>query len=43
MSSPRPGPDELLAQNKRWRNEVLEHDPDFFTNLAKGQNPKVPF
>ena len=43
MSAPRPDPGQLLEQNVEWRNEILEQDPEFFINLAKGQIPKVPF
>lgn len=31
----------LLEGNKKWVSEKLELDPDFFTNLAKGQSPQV--
>lgn len=30
---------QLLAQNDVWVREQLEADPDYFTNLAKGQHP----
>jgi carbonic anhydrase len=31
----------LLEGNKRWVEEKLSHDPQFFERLAKGQSPKV--
>lgn len=31
----------LLANNKKWVNEITEKDPDFFINLSKGQAPPV--
>ena len=31
----------LLEGNKKWVSEKLELDPEFFTNLAKGQSPQV--
>jgi carbonic anhydrase len=31
----------LLDGNKAWVAQRLEKDPDFFTNLAKGQRPEV--
>ncbi len=31
---------ELLEKNKQWVQETLELDPDFFTELSKGQAPK---
>ena len=31
----------LLANNKKWVNEITEKDPDFFIKLSKGQAPPV--
>lgn len=31
----------LLAGNKRWVEEKLRQDPEFFERLSKGQNPAV--
>jgi carbonic anhydrase len=31
----------LLDGNKAWVAQKLKEDPDFFTNLAKGQTPQV--
>jgi len=31
----------LLEGNKRWVQEQLNADPDFFTNLSKGQSPQL--
>jgi carbonic anhydrase len=31
----------LLEGNKRWVQQQLNVDPDFFTNLSKGQSPQV--
>jgi carbonic anhydrase len=31
----------LLEGNKRFVNQKLEEDPDFFKNLAKGQSPEI--
>lgn len=31
----------LLEGNKRWVNEKLKENPDFFNNLSKGQSPQV--
>lgn len=31
----------LLAGNKRWVEEKLRQDPEFFERLSKGQNPEV--
>ena len=31
----------ILDNNKRWVAEKVKGDPDFFTNLAKGQSPKI--
>ncbi|MCZ2101568.1 MAG: carbonate dehydratase [Chitinophagales bacterium] len=33
--------DTLLKNNKKWVEEVTEKDPDFFSNLSKGQAPPV--
>lgn len=33
--------DTLLKNNKKWVEEVTEKDPDFFSNLSKGQTPPV--
>jgi len=30
----------LLNGNKKWSDEKLKHDPDFFKNLTLGQNPE---
>lgn len=32
--------DQLLLANKAWAQEKVESSPNFFTNLAKGQNPR---
>ena len=32
---------ELLSGNKRWVQEKLRQDPEFFERLSKGQNPEV--
>lgn len=32
---------ELLERNKKWVNDTLEEDPNFFKNLAEGQKPPV--
>lgn len=32
---------DLLTGNKRWVKEKLQHDPQFFERLAKGQSPEV--
>ena len=29
----------LLIENKAWAQEVKQHNPNFFTNLAEAQNP----
>ncbi|MDQ3072495.1 MAG: carbonic anhydrase, partial [Bacteroidota bacterium] len=31
----------LLAANKEWVKKKTDENPDFFTNLAKGQTPAV--
>lgn len=31
----------LFEQNESWVRETVGEDPDFFTNLAKGQKPEV--
>lgn len=31
----------LLEGNKKWVNQRLDEDPEFFNNLAKGQSPQV--
>lgn len=31
---------ELFENNKAWVESILENDPDYFANLAKGQSPK---
>lgn len=31
----------LLDGNKKWVNDKLAEDPEFFTKLAKGQSPQV--
>ena len=31
----------LLEGNKKWVEKKLEEDPDFFKDLAKGQNPQI--
>ncbi|CAM3337142.1 carbonate dehydratase [Aequorivita lipolytica] len=33
--------DTLIENNKKWVEEKLELDPNYFTNLAKGQSPPV--
>lgn len=30
----------LIANNRKWAETVKKHDPDFFHNLAKVQNPE---
>jgi carbonic anhydrase len=30
----------LLENNKKWVKERTDNDPDYFTNLAKGQSPE---
>ncbi|MEZ4890153.1 MAG: carbonate dehydratase [Crocinitomicaceae bacterium] len=32
---------QLLENNKKWAGEQIEKDPNFFTDLAKGQTPPV--
>lgn len=32
---------QLLENNRNWAKKQLEKDPDFFTDLAKGQTPPV--
>lgn len=32
---------ELIANNRKWADEISERDPDFFTNLAKNQTPEI--
>ncbi|MFN5910895.1 MAG: carbonate dehydratase [Bacteroidota bacterium] len=32
---------QLLVNNKKWVERMLEKDPDFFNKLAKGQQPPV--
>lgn len=32
---------QIFANNQEWINSKLETDPEFFNNLAMGQNPKV--
>lgn len=32
---------QLLDNNKKWVEETLESDPDYFINLSKGQKPPV--
>ncbi|KAG8906516.1 hypothetical protein FRB99_006736 [Tulasnella sp. 403] len=31
----------MFSANAQWANDVLEHDPDFFAESAKGQSPKL--
>ena len=31
---------QLFENNKKWVNDITQENPDFFNNLAKGQNPK---
>ncbi|MEO5600892.1 MAG: carbonate dehydratase [Cyclobacteriaceae bacterium] len=33
--------DELLSGNKAWVQEKLDHDPEFFERLSRGQSPEV--
>lgn len=33
-------PNRLLVKNKAWASEMTKPDPDYFKNLAKGQNPR---
>eukprot|EP01116_Phalansterium_solitarium_P022711 TRINITY_DN7601_c1_g1_i1.p2 TRINITY_DN7601_c1_g1~~TRINITY_DN7601_c1_g1_i1.p2 ORF type:complete len:284 (+),score=39.61 TRINITY_DN7601_c1_g1_i1:67-918(+) len=40
---PRPGTasySQLFANNRRWAGEKTKDDPNYFTNLAKGQSPQ---
>lgn len=32
---------QLLKNNKKWVKEMTDNDPDYFTSLAKGQQPPV--
>jgi len=41
MKKPQDTYEELLQGNRDWVAKQLAIDPDFFTNLAKGQNPDV--
>lgn len=41
MKKPQHTYEELLQGNRDWVAKQLAIDPDFFTNLAKGQNPDV--
>jgi carbonic anhydrase len=41
MKKPQHTYEELLQGNKDWVANQLAADPDFFTKLAKGQNPDV--
>lgn len=34
---------EIFKNNKTWVSEQLELNPDYFKNLAKGQNPEILF
>lgn len=31
----------IFKKNKRWVAEKMGQDPDYFTNLSSGQNPKI--
>ncbi|SRX72634.1 carbonate dehydratase [Aequorivita antarctica] len=33
--------DKLIENNKKWVAEKLDYDPNYFTNLAKGQSPPI--
>jgi len=35
--------DKVFENNEQWIKEKLAVDPDFFTNLGKGQNPELLF
>ena len=35
--------DKVFENNEQWIKERLAVDPDFFTNLGKGQNPELLF
>lgn len=35
--------EEIFKNNRQWVSEQLAKDPDYFTNLAKGQNPRYLF
>ena len=35
--------DKVFKNNEQWIKEKLAVDPDFFTNLGKGQNPELLF
>lgn len=34
---------QIFENNKRWAATIKNHNPDFFKNLAKGQNPDFLF
>jgi len=31
---------ELIENNRKWAKSISEHDPEFFSNLAKQQTPE---
>lgn len=33
--------EKIFANNELWVAEKLERNPDYFTNLSKGQNPEI--
>jgi len=33
----------LIDRNRQWAKEIVEKDPQFFSNLGKGQFPKILF
>jgi len=33
----------LIERNKKWASSIVEQDPNFFRNLAKGQQPNILF
>lgn len=38
---PNKEPHELIAANRAWAAERVAVDPNYFTDMAKGQNPKI--
>jgi len=35
--------DQLFINNRKWVDEMMEKDPDYFVNLSKGQSPQFLF
>lgn len=35
--------DQLFKNNRKWVDEMMEKDPDYFVNLSKGQSPQFLF